>query len=481
MGINEIFILITIVISFMAILVANDKKLVLYKFNICILIPVIFCFLLINYLVFFDSAIEKGLYFQCLMTKNGIYASTWAYIITIAFLIVFFLYVEKCEYFPSVNNDKIIRYYKSLINTNKVGLLMSYIEKYHKRSILREINQINALYKQDTSNSVDYWHSDEVKNNDGQKNDKKPLSIRLLEEVFANKNFITESIKVDPLFYIDITSRFTSPDFESIKESISYYIQELIRLKNPDFIEELYHFITDESKTIEEQAKNTRFLKYLFKKEINWIKLFDIEMCIGEYALREIEEEQNFWNIQPNEYRDYMYKHTAARIYLRFYYCIFRYLIEFRKLNNITDRSQRVKDVNYLFYISKALVNKYDCEGNTYATKLFEDIKCCYMDLFQYLFEKETNDLVDILVNDQWSISKTNNTKYISENGLRNVIVNFMQYYSKDKDNPMVEAMVRCFQNKKDEMREQYTTIRNSICNRYSEPLDMQVIDDILK
>lgn len=371
MGINEIFILITIVISYMAILVANNRKLILYKFNFRILIPIIICFLLINYLVFFDFFFELGAYIPFLVNDNCIPANIWAYIISICFLIVFFLYVGKCEYFPKTNNDKVIRYYKSLIYMGKTEMLVSYIEKYHLKGMEKLISDINRIVRISESNNKNKQgnntQSEEKtatveKDDSGSVLSKQPLNSRVFLEIITDSSFIGNAVKVSPLFLLEIFTKIESKEFDSVglpnnfTNSIAMYFRELIKSHNKDFINELKQIWTKNSAidpSVKEQIKDTKFLKYIFS-EVNNLTFsfrFDIEKVFYDEAQNEVKTEK-FWLENPDEIFYSKYYESASYQYLMFENVLMRYDLNKVNCNDIAN-------------ICNCLSNEYGNQGTT--------------------------------------------------------------------------------------------------------------------
>ncbi|MBO7134263.1 MAG: hypothetical protein J6W06_08930 [Bacteroidales bacterium] len=374
MGINEIFILVTIVISFIAILVANGRKIVELKFTPCLIIIGILVFIFINYLVFFDYFMKQGFYCHCFIYEKGIPANIWAYIISVISLFVFFLYVSKCSYFPRKKRNKLIVYYKSLINTNNVELLVSFLEKYHRKSIDKKIKQINNLCEQENKKYSDYWCWDEVKDSKEHKLNNKSLSVRLLNEIIADKNFIAQSVKIDSFYFLDIVKTISSNNF--FCEPIKDYIVQLVRLKDENFINELKYVNTHNDRNVSEVFKETEYLNCIFSEKNLMVQKFNIDRIIGEEAIREINTD-SFWLRKANEWGDDYYYNTISYQFINFFYAECRYLVEYE--DNIGESKSKEERwhpyLAYFEYVSKEMLSNYSLYGkDTYAYKFLEDL-----------------------------------------------------------------------------------------------------------
>lgn len=386
---SDFFTFIGILLTIMSIYAAISREMFRLKFNCCIITIIVFTMMSVNYLIFFDCFFERGIYIPFLMNDDGIPANIWAYIISICFFALFFLYLGVWKYFPPSNNDKIIQHYKSLIYTNKTDLLVSYIERYHIEGIKKQISKINEETRireaKNENEPIDDILSQKesettatpkIEDSSNNVHTKQSLSICVLSDIIADSSFIGNVVKVSPLFLLEVFTKIESKGFDSDKSfekkqvnftnSIAIYFRELINSHNKDFIGELKQIWTNNSAidpNVKEQIKDTKFLKYFFSEveSQTFVSRFDIENVFYEESEKEIKS-QNFWSENPDENFYSKYYESASFQYLMFENILMRY-------NKSNETSALMLD------LCKMIANRFwEKRKHTFAYKYLEDI-----------------------------------------------------------------------------------------------------------
>ncbi|MBR1769527.1 MAG: hypothetical protein IJ748_03625, partial [Bacteroidales bacterium] len=318
MSISDFIVILSIIVTLVTVAVSNNKHLWLYKFDKKISTVLIIVAILIHYLIFFNKYFyHRGWYLKCFMYQNGIETNIWAYIVTIITLSVLIYYITKCRYFPKSNNDKIIRYYKSLINTNIAGLI-SNIDTYHKKDIDKYFEFVNKLPKENSKKDSNELIDEEQVNNKVKAN----LPRDIVHNILFNKNFIKHSLDIDPIYFLDKVYNVTSDCLINFSEVISFYFNYLIESKNTEFISELETISDDIIKN------DKRFLPLIFNEKPNFISTVALDKVFGETAYKEICICNYIFNQKINEWFDNEYKKSSCYQFLQFFKCLHLFLID---------------------------------------------------------------------------------------------------------------------------------------------------------
>lgn len=369
----------------MSIYAAISREMFRLKFNCCIITIIVFTMMSVNYLIFFDCFFERGIYIPFLMNDDGIPANIWAYIISICFFVLFFLYLGVWKYFPPSNNDKIIQHYKSLIYTNKTDLLVSYIERYHIEGIKKQISKINEETRireaKNENEPIDDIISQKesettatpkIEDSSNNVHTKQSLSICVLSDIIADSSFIGNVVKVSPLFLLEVFTKIESKGFDSDKSfekkqvnftnSIAIFFRKLINSHNKDFIDELKWVYTNSSVS-QTQLKETNYLKLIFSENNSqtFFSRFDLENVFYEEAQNEVKS-QKFWLENPDENFYSKYYESAC----------FQYQMIESLLIHIDIANVNFKKVDCLCSL---ITNKYSSQGSgTFAYEFINEM-----------------------------------------------------------------------------------------------------------
>lgn len=371
MSISDFIVVLSIIITLVTVVISNNKHLWLYKFDWKITIFLIAIVLFIHYLIFFDKCFYSwGLYFDFFMCKNGIDANIWAYIITVVSLLILILYVGRFPYFPKTNNNKIIRYYESLINTDIVRLMKD-IDNYHKK----DIDTYFYTYEQNKSESIK----------------KDNLTPMVIYKILFNENFIKKSFEIEPIYFLKSIKNLYSNN-ENFYPAIENYFTLFINSEYSNFVGRM--FIRYENKNAAEVIKNRDFFSLIFKPDLLFILDFEVNGIFGEAAYEELKYGNPIFNEEQDEKSLIIYKKSTCYKFLKFTELFNRYLIE---NNNILD----IKKLHlyYINLISNKILEKYSINNtNNYANKLFNDCIITINLLLRRSFTKDNHEYIHLYV-----------------------------------------------------------------------------------
>lgn len=371
MSISDFIVVLSIIITLVTVVISNNKHLWLYKFDWKITIFLIAIVLFIHYLIFFDKCFYSwGLYFDFFMCKNGIDANIWAYIITVVSLLILILYVGRFPYFPKTNNNKIIRYYESLINTDIVRLMKD-IDNYHKK----DIDNYFYTYEQNKSESIK----------------KDNLTPMVIYKILFNENFIKKSFEIEPIYFLKSIKNLYSNN-ENFYPAIENYFTLFINSEYSNFVGRM--FIRYENKNAAEVIKNRDFFSLIFKPDLLFILDFEVNGIFGEAAYEELKYGNPIFNEEQDEKSLIIYKKSTCYKFLKFTELFNRYLIE---NNNILD----IKKLHlyYINLISNKILEKYSINNtNNYANKLFNDCIITINLLLRRSFTKDNHEYIHLYV-----------------------------------------------------------------------------------
>lgn len=318
MTISDIITIISLVIAIVAIISEKKRKHLLLKFGYFVLGLYILAFLLINYFVFYNQFYSNDYYLHFLYFQNfGLSnPSYYSYIISI-FILISVLYKILYSFYPYWKKNKVIEYYRSLIENNEIPLLLDIIDKYHTQDIRKYV----------TSHENYDLKSDDFL-------DERFRKIKLKEKVFnifklfwlninpysrANRysyaSYILNNIINDPAFIIfasNVRPYLFAKIFETFKKEkksafpndlVNSFLTEILKSKNYWLIKELkqsenFDFGLQES-FFEENKIIASLLHNVSVADVN-----NIWIPFGEEALKEIEKEKNI-GIESKLYQEY--------------------------------------------------------------------------------------------------------------------------------------------------------------------------------
>ena len=376
MSVSDILTILSIAIAILSISYASDRKIWLYKFSkwdscICAL-----WFVIINYFIFFDFFYAHGWYFPELMRTDGFYLrpKTWAYLTTIA-SVIYFVCKIYANRFPRSRYKALTDYYLALINTN-FFLLMSYLHEFHERKLEKYIHAFNqAIEKrikaQNDEPEFDGLSADSVKSEDNAPS----LSGLIFSKIIFNPIFITESVRQQPVAFLEFVHGLKYADIEGSQGLVESYYRQLISGRNVCLTEGLNrteNFVsTGELGNTAYRLTDSRFAQLTFEN-LAFTCRMKVWHAFGEEGLKDACT-NNFFSQEVNEWNDAQYHVTPARICLKFYDIFIRELIS-HWYKNPEEKAEFIS-LHYLYMIGEGVwANFHGNLTNSYAKKLFDDM-----------------------------------------------------------------------------------------------------------
>lgn len=379
MSVSDILTILSIAIAILSISYASDRKIWLYKFSkwdccICAL-----WFVITNYFIFFDFFHAHGWYFPELMRTDGFYLrpKTWAYLTTIV-SVIYFVCKIYANRFPRSRYKALTDYYLTLINTN-FFLLMNYLHEFHEKKLEKYIHAFNqAIEKrikaQKDEPEFDGLFADSEKSED----DAPSLSGLILSKIIFNPIFINESVRQQPVAFLDFVHGLKYSDIEGSQELVESYYRQLISRRNVCLTEGLNrteNFVsTGELGNTAYRLTDSHFAQLTFEN-LAFTCRMKVWHAFGEEGLKDACT-NNFFGQEVNEWRDAQYHVTPARICLKFYD------IFIRELTNhwYKDQEEEAEFIylHYLYMIGRGVWANFHGDLNdlnkSYVKKLFDDI-----------------------------------------------------------------------------------------------------------
>ena len=429
MSISDFIVVLSIIITLVTVVISNNKHLWLYKFDWKITIFLIAIVLFIHYLIFFDKCFYSwGLYFDFFMCKNGIDANIWAYIITVVSLLILILYVGRFPYFPKTNNNKIIRYYESLINTDIVRLMKD-IDNYHKKDIDNYFKRINKLSEENSKKDIITLALKEKKY--ANKKQKNNLPRDIVSNIIFNRNFIKKSLEIEPIYFLARIKEMNLNNLIDSDRAVDFYFTLLINSKNEIFIQEIEDSLNDGK--IDYTDKE--FLSLILKKEGKFIHSFSIDKIFGEAAYKEICVGNIVFTQRTNEWRDVDYKRTACFQFLEFFKIFHTFLID-----NCISRDDNAKNfyAEYIHFLTDRMITTYfniNSNEKTYAKRFIEDSISTIEFLLERCYRKDNPTNIDVYAQVLLNISKASKTyKTYNKDAVKNLLDNYINLYKLNND-----------------------------------------------
>jgi len=356
--------------------IANNKKLWLYKFGKMQWTVVLIIFFAIHYCLFFHFFYHHGLYIQFLMIKGGPQPETWAYFLSF-FLLVYVLYVLFRPGFPSCNNDKVISYYKGLIDSN-LQFLIETISLNHETEIKEHLRKLNKDYEEDMKSPKEDIpiHIEKPEENIADTPEETiPIGNRVLEGILFDETFIQESIKRNPSFFLKMVCTSYNNSIIGLMEAVQQYFRILISQRNSVLVRELKNMINfDETHRHKYRKEDNSILLRLTFQDLRFAYNMNVLKAFGEEALKNAEQGSHFFNKKTNEWIDDEYHSTPAYQFLRFADIFVRELL-YAKIDETYDRQQRP----YWYYLKliceQLIVNRGEDFENSYSYKYIQDAK----------------------------------------------------------------------------------------------------------
>lgn len=322
---SDFLVILSILVALVAITVANNKKLWLYKFSSLSWVIGGIWAVLVNFLIFYESLRDKGMP-AILEFSWGIRADYWGYFLSVTGLLGLMIYVVKGKHFPKRNWDKIIDHYSNLLNTDAISCL-SYIKQYHLDNLKKEVVLLNSnvgTSKQHTS-----------------------LEEGILKEVILSKNFIEKCVIIDPELFFDIIGNLQTNN-SVIKTKIEYFLHLFFQSANFQFGLNLRYIAQDFEMPTE------GILKHIFpKKDVNFILKYNVWDIFGKEAELNARTFIPSHNTTSDNRMDF--QSSCSYYYLYFFIAQIKYFYEYQQNN-----PQYYKELNGQFLIEDAIEDTSD-------------------------------------------------------------------------------------------------------------------------
>ena len=376
MNVSDILTILSIAIAILSISYASDRKIWLYKFSkwdsyICVL-----WFLIVNYFIFFDFFHTHGWYFPELMHTDGFYLrpKTWAYLTTIVSVIYFVCKIYPNR-FPRSRYKALTDYYLTLINTN-FFLLMNYLHEFHEKKLEKYIHAFNQSIEKRIKVQKDELEFDDLSDDSMNLEDNTPsLSGLILSKIIFNPIFITESIRQQPVAFLEFVHGLKYADIEGSQELVESYYRQLISGRNVCLTEGLNrteNFVsTGEFGNTAYRLTDSRFVQLTFEN-LAFTCRMKVWHAFGEEGLKDAET-NNFFSQEVNEWKDAQYKATPARICLKFYDIFIRELICHWYMTSET-KAEHIYLHSFYMIGESVWINFHGNLPSSYAKKLFDDM-----------------------------------------------------------------------------------------------------------
>lgn len=383
MTISDFIVVISILVVIITIGFSNNKQLWLYKFGIREAIFLLLCLLVINILIIRHSEIikvptyetvrDRILGYKCMYFSYRTFRTDGlAYLLTLIMLITFIYYMGWGKHFPAKNHDKIIRYYKSLIDNN-LPMLIDDLYYYHGNDIKEQLEKINKVCeKEDWDFKLAMEEEEEIKKANRRAARQRNITLKVMSKILMDKTFIQKSIDADPLFCLQFYSCLTTTRYYD--DRIEFYFTKLIESKRSEFINELVDIdFYDTATTFDEKLNDTQFLKLFFNKNCT-ATLFRTNYLFGEAALREIHSGCEIFGKEESEWLENDYEKTICYQFVRYYSISSLYIQQ----DYVKDKKVRpYKDIygEYLDYLTEGMSKNYGSFGEkTFAQRFIKDI-----------------------------------------------------------------------------------------------------------
>ncbi len=306
MTISDIITIISLVIAIVAIISEKNRKHLLLKFSYFDFGLYIVAFILINYFVFYKQFYSKGIYLDFLYFKNfGLNnPKNYSYIISI-FVLGTILFKVIFSFYPSRKINRVIKYYKSLIENNEIPLLLDLIEKYHIKDICRYIESSDD-YNPDPD---DFWakrfHTptfkektiNRIKNiwrhlNKYSKLNKNSYASYVLFNIINDPAFIVLASNLRPYLFARIFQEFKKEKRDSFpNDLINQFLTEILKSKNFWLIKELKQSDDFDIGQPEWFFEKNKIIASLIQ-DLSVADVNEIWRPFGEEAIKEIENEK---------------------------------------------------------------------------------------------------------------------------------------------------------------------------------------------
>lgn len=356
MSVSDIVTLVSLVIAIVAILNEKNRVHLLLKFSWLDYFVLFTAFFFINYFTFYESFYERGLYVRSLYINSKLafsHPQNWAYIISISVLL-FILWKILWAHYPVRRGEKVMQYYKRLIEINESQLLLDLIERYHKKDIIklirttkdydpnriwwRERFQHISLKKKLLQKLSNFW----FKTFRHSWYKRQSLAISTLHGVINDPAFITFCSVQRPYLFADIIAEFKENKRQIFpRDFVNSFITELINSNNFWLRKELQESQDHDNGQPEWFRDQNKVLSSLFN-DLTVAKTNEVWKGFGEAAINEIINER------AKRYESKMYEECRGGLHLWDFRTM--YSIQFFKILIIEALLKDFEDHLFLFY-----------------------------------------------------------------------------------------------------------------------------------
>ena len=443
MSISDIITIISLVIAIFAIISEKKRKHLSLKFGYLSVLLYSSMFLLINYFVFYNQFYSKGFYLQFLYFDNFGFKNpkNYAYIISI-FSLFSILFKIWYSFYPNSKKDKVLKYYKSLIENNEIQLLLDLIEKYHIKDIIDKINSSKEYNPKENDYFTFQIEKETLKTkflfflnqfwrsiNNFSKLNKQNYALLVLHKIIADPAFIILASNIRPYLFASIFSLFKKGKQNIFPNDIvNQHLKELLKEKNFWLIKELKEGQNFDFGQLDNFFLENKIVSSLIK-DLSVAEINNIWQPFGEEAISEIEKDSNLglksqlYQIYRNDDLLWNYKtfisikffkiliiesivkqYKGTHFFLHYYW----YITE-KILNNFIETPPKnfentVSNYHYLIQFMINTIFYWLDLSNKHNSDRFYDIIIClgnlthYLCINQYFGEKRKIDFVENIV-----------------------------------------------------------------------------------
>lgn len=237
MTFGSILTIISILIAMVSFAYNSYQRIVLFKIKHMDYGVGILYLLLVSYLLMFDYMVSIGWYLKFLLIDHFPSAEQWAYVCSVFFLGYCYFRFFRSHKISKRKYTELIEYYEELMGAN-IALLLRYISDYHKKELLEHITNLNHICDVDEQKTAEEISDDE---RSSLQNEQKPVSLQLpallLDRIIFNPVFIKNSIRHNPLFFLEFVHSFNTKRVCGLEKAVTCYYQTLISESNPTLVD----------------------------------------------------------------------------------------------------------------------------------------------------------------------------------------------------------------------------------------------------
>lgn len=341
MTISDIITLLTLIIALLAIISEKKRNHLKLKFSRLDYLIFIICFLLINYFIFYPLFYSKGCYLKCLyFDKFGLASpARWAYVITILSLL-YLMYKIWYSFYSFRNITKVHDFYLRQIEDNDVPILVDELERYHKRDIIRLIQESpDYIEDEDREGRFERYHKKTFEERVSALLEQTiarlfPLSwynrkwyaYDVLHNVINTPGFISHAANIRPFFFAEIMAHFKKNRRGAFPEDLcKEVIKELLKEKNYWLKKELKQAENFDSGQPDWFHEENRLIS-AFLKDVSVTEVNQVWQAFGDTAVYELEQARTKGSENPI-YRENIHEEQLWEFRVKYAISFFQSLI----------------------------------------------------------------------------------------------------------------------------------------------------------